>query len=356
MCRLLNKRVFSGIIQYMEKNVKKRVIGYLGAGTWGCALAALLAKKGYQVKVWDRNPDLIQNLQWSRHHPKLSGFEAPENISYHSDIREAVDGVDLIVESVTSAGIRHAFEHLMSLNKKSLPPIVVTSKGIEQTTDLLLFEVLIEVIGKKNKKLVGCLSGPSHAEEVVKSLPTSVVASSFSPEVTQLIVDTFTTADFRVYPNKDIYGVCFGGAMKNVIAIASGLSDGLGYGDNAKAALLTRGLHEMRKLCPTKKCKPATLNGLSGLGDLIVTCASVLSRNYQFGKLIAEGYSAEEAKKKIGMVVEGAYSVVSAWELGTKFNIPIPITEVVYKILYEGFNPRDALSLLFQRPIKEEHE
>lgn len=340
----------------MENNFKKRVIGYLGAGTWGCALATLLAKKGHHVKVWDRNPDLIQNLQWSRKHPKLSGFEAPENITYYKDLKDAVEDVDLIVESVTSAGIRHAFEQLMALNIKKLPPILVTSKGIEQTTDLLLFEVVLEVVGKKNKKLIGCLSGPSHAEEVVKSMPTSVVASAFSPEVIHLIVDTFTTADFRVYPNKDIYGVSFGGAMKNIIAIASGLSDGLGYGDNAKAALLTRGLHEIRKLSLTKKAKAETLNGLSGLGDLIVTCASVLSRNYQFGKLIAEGYTAEEAKKKIGMVVEGAYSVVSAWELGSKYNVPIPITEIVYKILYEGFNPRDAVSLLFQRPIKEEHE
>jgi len=331
------------------------IIGYLGAGTWGSALTSLLANKGYQIKVWDRNSDLIDHLTASRTHPKLLGFRAPENISYFKNIEDAIEGVDLIVESVTSSGIREVLQKVYMIKKKKMCPFIITSKGIEQKTGLLFPEIALEVLKEKNKHFIGVISGPSHAEEVVKNLPTSVVASSFDSNLVETIVKVFTTNDFRVYPNNDIYGIAFGGAFKNIIAIACGISDGLGYGVNTKAALMTRGLHEMRKLCVAKKCKPETLNGLSGLGDLIVTCSSTLSRNYRFGRLIAEGLSLEEAKEKIGMIVEGVYTTVSGYELGQKYHIPIPITEVAYKVLYEDLLPDNAVKSLLQRTIKEEH-
>jgi glycerol-3-phosphate dehydrogenase (NAD(P)+) len=169
------------------------------------------------------------------------------------------------------------------------------------------------------------------------------------------VVDAFTTPFFRVYPNADINGVAFGGAMKNIIAIACGISDGLGFGDNTKAALMTRGLHEIRKLASTKGCKAETLNGLSGMGDLCVTCLSKLSRNYMFGRLIAEGLKSKQAQEQIGMVVEGAYTCVSALQLAQKHHIEVPITQAIYAILYEGMDPRDAVKRLLQRAIKEEH-
>lgn len=171
----------------------------------------------------------------------------------------------------------------------------------------------------------------------------------------KMIQELFSTPTFRIYPNSDLLGVCFGGAMKNIIAIACGISDGLGCGDNTKAALMTRGLHEIRKLGVVKKCKPETLNGLSGMGDLCVTCMSILSRNYRFGKLVAEGFSPEGARQKIGMAVEGIYTCVSARELGEKHKIPVPITEATYQIIYGGLDPREAVKVLLQRAIKEEH-
>jgi glycerol-3-phosphate dehydrogenase (NAD(P)+) len=171
----------------------------------------------------------------------------------------------------------------------------------------------------------------------------------------KMIHELFSTPTFRIYPNSDLQGVCFGGAMKNIIAIACGIADGLSCGDNAKAALMTRGLHEMRKLCLVKHCKPETLNGLSGMGDLCVTCLSTHSRNYRYGRLIAEGFSPEGARQKIGMAVEGIYSCVSARELGRKFNVPVPITEATFSIIYERLHPKEAVQALLQRMIKEEH-
>ena len=199
------------------------------------------------------------------------------------------------------------------------------------------------------------MSGPSHAEEVVQKLPTSVVVASYDPSLMRQIVDIFATPYFRVYPNADINGVAFGGAVKNIIAIACGISDGLGFGDNTKAALMTRGLHEIRKLSVTKGCKPETLNGLSGMGDLCVTCLSKLSRNYMFGRLIAEGLESQVAQEKIGMVVEGAYTCVSALQLAKKAKVEVPITQAVYSIIYENLDPHQAVHLLLQRATKEEH-
>ncbi|HSX11631.1 MAG TPA: NAD(P)H-dependent glycerol-3-phosphate dehydrogenase [Chlamydiales bacterium] len=326
-------------------------IGYLGAGTWGFALAAILANNGHQVVVWTRDPAFAAQLQKRRVHPKLPGIEAPNTIHFTSDLSQALHGAEAIVESVTSSGIRPVFEQVGPVQV----PIILTSKGIEQGTGLLLPEVVSSLMGVEESPLVGCLSGPSHAEDIILNLPTSVVCSAYNPSVMKTIHELFTTPTFRIYPNGDIRGVCFGGAMKNIIAIACGIADGLGCGDNTKAALMTRGLHEIRKLCTVKQCRPETLNGLSGMGDLCVTCMSRHSRNYRFGKLLAEGFSPEGARQKIGMAVEGIYTCVSARELGHKHQIPVPITEASYEIIYGGLDPREAVKMLLQRAIKEEH-
>ncbi|MBS3902758.1 MAG: NAD(P)-dependent glycerol-3-phosphate dehydrogenase [Anaplasmataceae bacterium] len=329
-------------------------IAYLGAGTWGFCLASLLAQKGYEVRLWTANPEFSKLLAKKREHPKLPRYKAPDNLVFTSDLRQALEGAEILIESVTSKGIRPVFEQVLALGGVSCP-IVVTSKGIEQNSGLLLPEIVLDVLGESSCHQIGCLSGPSHAEEVIQHLPSSVVSAAFDPKLAFQICELFNTPFFRVYPNKDLPGVAFGGAMKNIIAIACGIADGLGFGDNTKAALMTRGLHEIRKLSVTKGCQPETLNGLAGMGDLCVTCLSKLSRNYMFGRLIAEGFTPDAAREKIGMVVEGAYTTVSAKQLGEKAHIDVPITQAVYTILYEGMNPRDAVKILLQRAIKEEH-
>ena len=331
-----------------------RKIGYLGAGVWGYCLAHLLASKGYHVVSWGLEGESMRYLQENREHPKMIGYPAPATLTFTTDMEEALSDKDLIVEGVTSAGIRQVFQNVKQLYVPSCP-IVLTSKGIEQNTGLLLTDVVTEVLGEEHRGQIGVLSGPSIAIEVLKGLPSSIVCSGFDPLVISLIHELFSTPTFRVYPNADVNGVELGGALKNIIAIACGVSDGLGFGDNAKAALMTRGLHEIRKLAVLKGCKPDTLSGLAGMGDLCVTCLSKFSRNYQFGRLIAEGLDPEKAKKKIGMVVEGTYTCLSAIQLAKKANIELPITESVYKIVFEGLSPPDAVTMLLQRATKEEY-
>lgn len=326
-------------------------IAYLGAGTWGFALASILAINGHQVTVWTREKSFADLLQKTRVHPKLPGFSMPENVEFTSDLKKTLEGAEAIVESVTSSGIRSVFEKIGPVRI----PIILTSKGIEQGTGFLLPEVVSDVLKEPQCPYVGVLSGPSHAEEVIENKPTSVVCSAYDPKVTKLICELFTTPTFRIYPNEDIHGVCFGAAMKNIIAIACGISDGLTDSANAKAALMTRGLHEMRKLCVVKNAKPETLNGLSGMGDLCVTCMSTLSRNYRFGKYIAEGNTPEHARERIGMAVEGIYTCVSALELGKKYNIPIPVTEATNAIIFKGLDPKVAVKGLLTRAVKDEH-
>lgn len=329
-------------------------IGYLGAGTWGLSLANLLATKGHEVIVWAKNPEFVDHLTRTRQHPKLRHFTIHESVSFTSDLAKALDGAEVIVESVTCKGVRPVFTEVKKLIDVQCP-IILTSKGIEPKTCLLLNELLLEILGEKKKSLIGCLSGPSHAEEVTQNLPTSIVCSAYDPKVMLYIQELFNTPVFRVYPNSDINGVLFGGAMKNIIAIACGISDGLGFGDNTKAALMTRGLHEIRKLCVAKGCNPETLTGLAGLGDLCVTCLSDHSRNRQFGLKLAKGFDSYSAQENIGMVVEGVHTCISALELSKKAQIPVPITEAIYNIVYNGLNPKDAVKALLQRTIKEEN-
>lgn len=330
-------------------------IGYLGMGAWGYCLASLLAgKEDYELICWTTKPDLAHHLTNTREHPLLPGHRSKGKMTFTTNMKEALQDADIVIESVTSAGIRPVFEQVRSLGVP-LCPIILTSKGIEQDSEMILPEVAIEVLGEPFRPLIGFISGPSFAQEVIRGLPTSVVGTGFSAEVIQTVCEIFSTPTFRVYPNTDILGVAFGGALKNVIAIACGICEGLALGSSSKAALMTRGLHEIRKLAVACGCESSTINGLAGMGDLCLTCSSPMSRNFRFGMLLAQDLSAEEAKEKIGMVVEGAYTSVSALQLSKHYQVDLPIAEAVYQIIYQFMKPRDAVCALMQRTVKEEH-
>lgn len=319
----------------------------LGAGAWGYCLARHLAGNGHDVVLWNRNNEVLTSLASGKGHPKMGTFEPLSNLTYSNNLQEATHEAALIVESVSSQGIRPVLSEL-----PEGIPVVITSKGIEQGSGLLLSEVAAEVL--HDEKRIAVLSGPCIAKEMLAGCPATAVAAAYAEDVMHLVQKAFHGERFRVYPNPDVKGVSFGGAMKNPIAIACGISDGLGFGNNTKAALMTRGLHEIRKLSAVTSCDKETLSGLAGMGDLCVTCLSTDSRNYQFGQKLAKNESAQQAKDEIGMVVEGAYTCVSALELSKKSGIPIPITEAVHAVIYEGKNPKDAVSLLLGRSIKEE--
>lgn len=322
--------------------------GYLGAGAWGSCLAKLLVEKGHKVKQWIGTMPLDKAL-------KRGGIcKGQKNHILTPELKEALVDVDIIVESVTSQGLRSVLQNVVAL-KLMGPPIILTSKGIEQGSGLLLSEVIIEVLGAEYKSRVGCISGPSLAHEVSQKLPTSIVGSSYDHDLMMQVCNLFSTPYFRVYPNDDLAGVSFGGAMKNIIAIACAIADGLGFGENTKAALMTRGLHEIRKLSIVKGCRPTTLNGLSGLGDLCATCLSTSSRNYKFGTFLAKGYTPSQAQERVGMVVEGTYTCVSARQLAHKHEIAVPITEAVYAIIYKNLNPKKAVEALLTRSVKHEY-
>lgn len=329
-------------------------VAFLGAGTWGFCLASLLASKGYDTISWTRDATLAEKLNRKEEHPYLLGHRPNDNMSFTTNLAEALQDPAIIVESISSAGFRNVFEQVKAIGRPSCA-IVITSKGIEQDSGLILPDVLLEVFGPEIMEQISCLSGPSYAVEVMKDLPTSVVVAAYDPELMVQVADLFTTPSFRVYPNADIKGVAYGGALKNIIAIACGIADGMGLGFSARAAIMTRGLHEIRKLAVAKGCKAETLNGLSGMGDLCVTCSSLISRNCRFGFLLAQGMRPKEAYKDIGNVVEGAYTCVSALQLSRQLEIPMPITETVYKIIYEGMPIGDAVHTLMGRPIKGEH-
>lgn len=330
-------------------------IAYLGMGAWGYCLASMLASNPEHALVcWTTHPDLASHLAAGGAHPRLPGRPPHKNMRFTTNMAEALEGADMIVESVTSAGLRSVLEQAKAL-EMGRAFFVITSKGIEQDSGKILPEVALQVLGEEFRSYIGCLSGPSFADDVIRFLPTSVVGSGYSLEAIKEICTTFTTPYFRVYPNTDLLGVAFGGALKNIIGIGCGISEGLALGSSSKAALMTRGLHEIRKLAIACGCKSDTISGLSGMGDLCATCSSSISRNFRFGLLLAEGFSSEEAQLKIGMVVEGAYTCVSALQLSAKKQIPMPITEAVYQIIQGNIQPIDAVRALMQRSVKEEH-
>jgi len=329
-------------------------ISYLGTGSWGFCLASLLARKGYEVTSWTVEASLAEQLQTTGIHPIFPDFPAPKTLKVTTCMGEALDGADMIVESVTTRGLRPVLKELKKHTALNCP-FVMTSKGIEIDTGKTLPEVAVEVLGSEYERFIGMVSGPSFAKEIIAGLPTSVVGTAYDTQTMLQICDVFTTETLRVYPNSDIQGIALAGALKNIIAICCGMTDALNMGFSAKAALMTRGLHEIRKVAVALGCRPETFSGLAGMGDLSMTCSSPLSRNFQFGRKIALGMSVEEAQKEIGTVVEGYYSCLAAVKLSRDTKVPMPISEGLYKLLHNELTIDDALPYLMQRAVKEEH-
>ena len=326
-------------------------ISVLGSGSWGLALALLLHNNGHEVLLWSARPENARKLREKRENPdRLPGVRLPDEIDVLTDMERALKDVDVTVLAVASPYIRSTAHKMAPFVCKD-QKIVNVAKGIEEKTLKTLSEVIEEEIPQGN---VAVLSGPSHAEEVGRGLPTTCVISAHTQEVAEYLQSIFMSPVFRVYTTPDILGVELGGALKNVIALAAGTADGLGYGDNTKAALITRGITEIGRLGKKMGAQMETFYGLSGIGDLIVTCASKHSRNRKAGYLIGQGYTMEEAMKEVQMVVEGVFSAKAALELSKKYNIEMPIVEQVNKVLFEDKPAAEAVKELMLRDKKIE--
>lgn len=326
-------------------------IGVIGAGSWGTALALLLYNNGHQVVLWSIIQEEVDTLKEKREHAsKLPGVRLPDDMEITSDLEGAMNDKDLLVLAVPSPFTRST-AHMMKPIAKEGQIIVNVAKGIEEDTLMTLSDVIEEEIGQAN---VAVLSGPSHAEEVGRGLPTTCVTGAKTKEAAEYIQSLFMSPVFRVYTSPDILGIELGGALKNVIALAAGVADGLGCGDNTKAALITRGIAEIKRLGVAMGAHAETLTGLSGMGDLIVTCASVHSRNRMAGYLMGQGKTMKEAMDEVQMVVEGVYSAKAALSLSKKYNIEMPIVTEVNAVLFDDKSPKEALSELMLRVKKEE--
>ena len=328
-------------------------IGVIGAGSWGTALACVLKKNGHQVSVWSILKEEVDMLNTKREHTdKLPGVKIPEDIVFTTDLKAAVSGMDMLVLAVPSPFIRSTAKSMRPFVEEG-QIIVNVSKGIEEDSLKALPDIISEEIPQAE---VAILSGPSHAEEVGRGLPTTVVAGARKKEIAEYIQSVFMNQTFRVYTSPDMIGIELGAALKNVIALAAGMADGLGYGDNTKAALITRGIKEITRLAIAMGARAETLSGLSGIGDLIVTCASVHSRNRKAGMLMGQGYTMDAAMKEVKMVVEGVYSAKAAMGLAKKYGVSMPIIEQVNAVLFEDYPVREAVLNLMQRDKKTEHE
>lgn len=328
-------------------------ITIIGDGAWGTALALLLHGKGCSVKIWGNFPDYVEEQREKRENYKfLPAVEIPRDISYTADLAEAAEEADLFVCAVPAQFIRNVFEKFAVHYPKGVP-VVSVAKGIEQKTLKRCTEVLAEFL---EGAPLAALSGPSHAEEVARNVPTAVVVASRDPQLSHALQDTFMSTSFRVYAQDDVIGVELGGAMKNVIALAAGMCDGLDYGDNTKSALLTRGLVEISRLGVTVGAKRLTFTGLSGIGDLITTSFSGHSRNRAFGEKIGQGLSLPQVLESTEKVAEGVWTTVSSRDLARKLGVEVPITDEVYNVLFEGKDCGQAVVDLMTRGKKEEIE
>lgn len=328
-----------------------RKISVIGAGSWGTALAVLLAKAGHSAVMWSAFEDEIRMINEKREHlHKLPEIFIPEGVLCTGDLEECISDAQVLVMVVPSQ-ITRKIARDISKHIKDGTIIVSCSKGLEEVTGLRMSEVLKQEIPKAQTVV---LSGPSHAEEVAKDIPTAVVAASDHIKAAEFIQDVFMTPKFRVYTNSDVVGVELGGALKNVIALCAGISDGLGFGDNTKAALMTRGIAEMSRLGASMGANPQTFAGLTGVGDLIVTCTSMHSRNRRAGILIGQGKTLKEAMDEVKMVVEGVTTTKAAYELANKKGVTMPITFEAYEVLFNGKNAKLAVSDLMMRNKKNE--
>lgn len=331
-------------------------IAVLGAGSWGTTLAILLAEKGFPVTLWAHRPEFAKELQEKRENVRyLKGVRFPDNLVVTNDESAAVQNAKLIVVATPAQAVRETLERIRDIDFKDAV-FVNVAKGIEVHTDLRMSEVIEQVLPQVPDEKVAILYGPSHAEEVSLKQPTTVVVSSHSMETARFVQDTFMTPMFRVYVNSDVAGVEVAGSVKNVMAIAAGIADGLGYGDNAKAAIITRGLAEISRLAMKLGANPLTFSGLAGIGDLIVTCASRHSRNRRVGELIGKGMKLEEILKDMVMVAEGIETTKAVMELSKKLGIEMPITQTVYEMLFENKPVKQAvLDLMTRDPKNEMH-
>ena len=326
-------------------------IGVIGSGTWGTALAVLLTGNGHEVELWSAVPAEVEALTATRRHPNLGDTPIPEKIRVTGDLEQAMKDKELLVLSVPSVYVRET-AHRMAPFLKEGQVITNVAKGIEDTTLKNLSEIIEEELPAAR---VTVLSGPSHAEEVSRGLPTTCVAGAHRRQDAELVQNLCMSAVFRVYTSPDMLGIELGGALKNVIALAAGIADGLGCGDNTKAALITRGIAEITRLGTAMGGSPETFSGLTGIGDLIVTCASMHSRNRRAGILIGKGYTMDEAMKEVKMVVEGVYSARAARALSKKYQVSMPIVEQVNEVLFDGKPAKDALYDLMLRDRRAEN-
>ena len=326
-------------------------VTFLGGGSFGISLAILLAQKGNTVSIYDRDSDVVNDININRRNDKfIKGLDVPKNVTAYNSLEEAVPHSDYVVLAVPSHVIRVASKSLKGLIDEKIPVICI-AKGIEEGSN----KTLVEVIEEEINNPVVVLSGPSHAEEVAFNIPTTVLTSSKDMKYAEEVQDLFMTKTFRVYTNDDLIGVEVGGAVKNIIALAAGVCDGLGYGDNTKAALMTRGMAEIVRIGTKLGGKIETFLGLTGMGDLIVTCTSMHSRNRRAGYLIGSGKTREEAVEEVGMVVEGIKACHAFYNLKEKLGVEMPITDALYKVLFEGKDARNMVSELLERDKKAEN-
>lgn len=325
-------------------------VSILGGGSWGIALSVLLHKNGHQVTIWSALEQEIIMLKNEHEHKMLPGVKLPEDMVFTTDDKEAIEGQDLLVMAVASSYTRTTANRLSPL-VASGQKIVNVAKGIEEDTLMTLSQIIEQEIPQAD---VAALSGPSHAEEVGRGIPTTIVVGARSKATAEYIQGLFMNEVFRVYTSPDILGMELGGSLKNVVALAAGIADGLGYGDNTKAALITRGITEIARLGTAMGGKFQTFCGLTGIGDLIVTCASMHSRNRRAGILIGQGYTCEQAMKEVQMVVEGVYSAKAAMKLAQKYEVQLPIIEQVNAVLFEGKSADQAVKDLMLRDKKIE--
>jgi len=326
-----------------------RNVAIIGSGSWGTALAVCLANNGNNVKIWsfcEEEKDLINNKKQCKF---LPGVVIPNNVECMTDFEKVIDGADFILHVTPSKFTRSTFKQYKQYVGDK--PVIICSKGFEKETLQTLDDVIKDELPSAK---IGVLTGPSHAEEVAISIPTVLVIASEHEEILPLIQDTFMSKNMRIYTSTDVKGLELGGALKNIIAFCAGVAAGIGLGDNSFAALITRGLGEISRLGVKLGGKQETFYGLSGLGDLIVTCLSEHSRNRRAGKLIGQGKTLEETRKEVGMVIESIDNIDVAYELGKKNNIYMPIIETVYDVIYNGLDPKKAVEDLMTREKKSE--
>ena len=329
-----------------------KTVTFLGCGSWGGALGKLLSDKGLVITMWHRNFDVVNHLLDTKTHYLIPELTFPSNVDFTNDISSAIQSSEIIVLALPSQSIRDVItKNKSSFNKNHI--IVNVSKGIEIDTLMTVSEVINDVLDGKHKSVV-TLSGPSHAEEVISGHPTTLVAASNDVQSAEIIQNLFATEKLRTYLNRDIRGVELGGSMKNVIAIAAGICDGIGYGDNSKAALMTRGMIEITRLGEAMGARVKTFRGLSGYGDLIVTCLSKHSRNRRLGQLIGEGKTLEDVTSDMSMIAEGIFTAKSVHQLQLKHNVEMPIHEAIYQVLFQKKDPKNSVAELMTRRLSEE--